>query len=220
MSTLQSVVQDYIDARSPSEVEELLLEGWRGSELSAADQALLETFTALQFLSLSGCGLKSLVRFPALPSLLKLDLNDNKVAGGLELLAVAPKLVTLNLAGNQVKSIEDLKPLVIDTQTALPQLAALDLYGCPVTTMPGYREAVLQALPALEVLDEMNREGVEVSESDSEAGYYDFEEDGTDSDDGDKSACVIQRDELTGRATVTEVYSSEEETAPEKKRRS
>lgn len=42
----------------------------------------------------------------------QLQLGDNKLNGGLEVLIGCPKLSELGLAGNRIGELEDLKPLV------------------------------------------------------------------------------------------------------------
>lgn len=42
----------------------------------------------------------------------QLQVGDNKLIGGLEVLSSCPKLSRLGLAGNKIGELEDLKPLV------------------------------------------------------------------------------------------------------------
>lgn len=46
---------------------------------------------------------------------LQLDLSNNEVSGGLDLLHGCPHLFSLNLSGNKVKEVETLEPLVSRT---------------------------------------------------------------------------------------------------------
>ena len=73
---------------------------------------LSEEFVNLESLSLINVGLTSLKGFPKLPNLRKLELSDNRISGGLNLLSGSPKLTHLNLSGNKIKDIETLEPLV------------------------------------------------------------------------------------------------------------
>ena len=59
------------------DLEELMLDGWRGTQLSPEDKLLLESFPQLHILSFTGCGLSSLANFPELPRLTKLVLTHN-----------------------------------------------------------------------------------------------------------------------------------------------
>ena len=74
---------------------------------------LTEEFSNLETLSLINVGLTSLKGFPKLPNLKKLELSDNRISGGLNLLNGSQKLTHLNLSGNKIKDIETLEPLVV-----------------------------------------------------------------------------------------------------------
>lgn len=84
----------------------------------------------------------------------------------------------------------------------LSTLIAVDMYGCPVASVPQYRETLFEHLPNLEVLDGTDRNGEEASisgdlESDEEEeegeeedakvreGFIDDEEDGDAEEDVD-----------------------------------
>lgn len=43
---------------------------------------------------------------------LQLELSDNRISSGLQLLHGCPKLKYLNLSGNKIKDLETLEPLV------------------------------------------------------------------------------------------------------------
>ena len=109
---LSGIIERQVAGAEKENVDELILDEWRGAELTQSDKSLLESFPSLQFLSMNNCGLRSLSNFPALPNLIKLELNDNRIAGGLEKLAGLKGLMQLNLAGNPLKTLEDLAPLV------------------------------------------------------------------------------------------------------------
>lgn len=165
---LSKVVADQVKGTPNGEVEELILDNWKCAELSVSDKALLESFPNIQFLSMNSCGLRSLNNFPLLPKLIKLELNDNKIAGGLERLVGMKDLMQITLAGNQLRTLEDIRPLVISTQTQLTSLVAIDLYHCPVATVPQYRETLFASLPVLEILDHTNKKGEDASLSDDQ----------------------------------------------------
>lgn len=109
---LSTVIKAQIADTPKADVEELILDEWKGTELSHTDKALLESFPNLQFLSMNNCGLRSLNNFPTLPKLIKLELNDNKISGGLEKLVGMKELMQITLAGNQLRTLEDIAPLV------------------------------------------------------------------------------------------------------------
>lgn len=141
----------------------LKLELWHSSGLSAEDQALLEECKALQTLSLRGCGLQSLEHFPALPSLLCLDLNYNHISGGLEALSPLLSLASLSLAGNPLYSPAQLAPLA-----SLPRLTSLDISTCPLTETQNYRKAVRELLPGLEDSASLSEDSDSLDEDETE----------------------------------------------------
>jgi acidic leucine-rich nuclear phosphoprotein 32 family protein A/C/D len=53
----------------------------------------------------------------------QLELSDNRISGGLNLLDSSPKLTHLNLSGNKIKDLDTLQPLV-----SFPQLRVLACY--------------------------------------------------------------------------------------------
>ena len=65
-------------------------------------------------------------------------------------------------------------------QAKLGKLKSLDLYGCPVTNQPGYRDQLFGLLPNLHLLDGLDKEGKEGQESsdDEEEDDYEGKEDG------------------------------------------
>jgi acidic leucine-rich nuclear phosphoprotein 32 family protein A/C/D len=66
----------------------------------------------VECLSFNSAGLKSLKNFPQLENLVRIELSDNKISGGLEDLVKYTKLDTLKLGGNNIKDLETLNPLV------------------------------------------------------------------------------------------------------------
>ena len=226
--TLQALIRTLTKSTPPSDIDELVLDEWRGVELTPEDRTLLEALPGLQFLSFNGCGLKSLKGFPGLPQLLKLDLNDNKLPGGFQPLAGAPRLVKLSLAGNPIKSLDDLKPLVNPIQTSLKALVELDLFNCPVSKVAGYREAIFKLLPGLQLLDRINQQGEEMSESDSECLDEDFDdeedsesaEDESEGEDLDAMEAPAAGTSEANCTLIEDSEDSEEDPEPVKKRRS
>ena len=101
-----------------------------------------------------------------MPNLIKLDLSDNKLSGGLEHLSGLTGVMSLVLANNRLENIEDLAPL-----NSLGALVALDLYQNPVVGKEGYRTRAFEMFEKLEILDGFNADGEEASlesESDSD----------------------------------------------------
>lgn len=134
--------------------------------------SLLERFQNLLHLSIANVGVSSLEQFPRLRSLQKLNLSDNRIAGGLEFLVQAglDSLRDLDLSNNRIQYIEDLAPL------AQLKLVSLDLYECPVTRVKDYRSRVFGLIKSVKYLDKMDAEENERPESDDEEEEEEDEE--------------------------------------------
>lgn len=139
------------------QVTELILDNCRANQISG----LTDEFVNLETLSLINVGLVTLKGFPKLPKLKKLELSDNRLTGGLNLLHGSPKLQHLNISGNRIKDFEALEPL-----REFHDLVNLDLYNCEVTKADDYRQKVFNLLPNLHSLDGYDRNEREVADSD------------------------------------------------------
>uniref|UniRef100_A0A2D4H036 Acidic leucine-rich nuclear phosphoprotein 32 family member n=1 Tax=Micrurus corallinus TaxID=54390 RepID=A0A2D4H036_MICCO len=161
------------------QVKELVLDNCRAT--SGEIEGLTEVFVNLELLSLINVGLCSFSNLPKLPKLKKLELSENRIFGGLDILAEKlPNLTYLNLSGNKLKDINTLKPL-----KKLDSLKSLDLFNCEVTNLNDYRESVFTLLPQLTYLDGFDREAKEASDSDPEVDGFDEEDEEEDDDDDD-----------------------------------
>lgn len=154
--------------KNPEQIRELNLDNCR----STAIVGLTEEFVNLDSLSLINVGLTSLKGFPKLPNLKKLELSDNRISGGLNLLHGSPKLTHLNLSGNKIKGLETLEPL-----KEFKNLKNLDLFNCEVTSIESYRDRVFELIPSLKYLDGYDRDEKEAEDSEAD------EEDGNEDDD-------------------------------------
>ncbi|XP_036789618.1 acidic leucine-rich nuclear phosphoprotein 32 family member B [Oncorhynchus mykiss] len=155
-------------------VRELVLDNCRSNE--GKIKGLTEEFVNLEFLSLINVGLISVSNLPKLGKLKKLELSDNRISGGLDVLAEKlPNLTHLNLSGNQLKDISTLEPL-----KKLDALKSLDLFNCEVTNLNDYRESVFKLLPQLTYLDGYDVEDREATDSDGEVD--DDDDEGEDED--------------------------------------
>ncbi|XP_010142599.1 PREDICTED: acidic leucine-rich nuclear phosphoprotein 32 family member B isoform X6 [Buceros rhinoceros silvestris] len=132
--------------------------------------------------------LLSVSNLPKLNKLRKLELSDNRISSGLEVLAErTPNLTHLNLSGNKIKDINTLEPL-----KKLPNLHSLDLFNCEVTMLINYRESVFSLLPQLTYLDGFDADDEEAPDSDPEADgdgpedEYENGEEGEEENDGDE----------------------------------
>lgn len=141
------------------QVTELILDNCRASQISG----LTEEFVNLETLSLINVGLATLKGFPKLPKLKKLEISDNRLTGGLNLLHGSPNLQHLNISGNRIKDFDALEPL-----KEFHDLVSLDLYNCEVTKAEDYRKRLFDLLPNLKALDGYDREEREVSDSEED----------------------------------------------------
>eukprot|EP00186_Timspurckia_oligopyrenoides_P000470 CAMPEP_0182443762 /NCGR_PEP_ID=MMETSP1172-20130603/2401_1 /TAXON_ID=708627 /ORGANISM="Timspurckia oligopyrenoides, Strain CCMP3278" /LENGTH=422 /DNA_ID=CAMNT_0024639127 /DNA_START=395 /DNA_END=1663 /DNA_ORIENTATION=+ len=171
---------------SPATVKELNLDHrCKSSRISG-----LDPFVGLESLSLNGIGLTTLEGLPTLGNLRTLELSDNRLTSGLDVLVGAtPRLEVLKLGGNQIASLDALKPLC-----EFRRLLNLDLFENPVSRTNGYREKVFGMLKALEELDGADKDGRELEE----------EED--DDDDEDEAEESDEDDELMGKLNKSSAY--------------
>uniref|UniRef100_A0A1D5QM77 Acidic leucine-rich nuclear phosphoprotein 32 family member n=1 Tax=Macaca mulatta TaxID=9544 RepID=A0A1D5QM77_MACMU len=96
--------------RAPEEVTELVLDNCLC--VNGEIEGLNDTFKELEFLSMANVELSSLARLPSLNKLRKLELSDNIISGGLEVLAEkCPNLTYLNLSGNKIKDLSTVEAL-------------------------------------------------------------------------------------------------------------
>nr|XP_061811101.1 acidic leucine-rich nuclear phosphoprotein 32 family member D-like isoform X5 [Nerophis lumbriciformis] len=161
--------------RTPSDVKELFLDSCRSND--GKIEGLTDEFEELEYLSIVGVGLTTIAHLPKLKKLKKLELSDNKISGGLEVLAEkCPNLRHLNLSDNRIKDLRTIEPLK-DIST----LKSLELFSCEVTNLSEYREGVFKLLPQLIYLD-----GYDKDDRDSDSDHELYSEDwghGNENDD-------------------------------------
>uniref|UniRef100_A0A4W5NKQ3 Acidic leucine-rich nuclear phosphoprotein 32 family member n=1 Tax=Hucho hucho TaxID=62062 RepID=A0A4W5NKQ3_9TELE len=182
-------------------VRELVLDNCSSNE--GKIEGLTAEFVNLEFLSLINVGLISASNLPKLGKLKKLELSDNRISGGLDVLAEKlPNLTHLNLSGNKLKDISTLEPL-----KKLDSLKSLDLFNCEVTNLNDYRESVFKLLPQLTYLDGYDVEDREATDSDGEVDDDDDEgededgeeEDFDEDDDYEEEGVVVGEDDEISR---------------------
>uniref|UniRef100_A0A8B9V3Y0 Acidic leucine-rich nuclear phosphoprotein 32 family member n=1 Tax=Anas zonorhyncha TaxID=75864 RepID=A0A8B9V3Y0_9AVES len=105
------------DSLSCLKVTELVLDNCRSS--NGEIEGLNDSFKELEFLSMANVQLTSLAKLPTLSKLRKLELSDNIISGGLEVLAErCPNLTYLNLSGNKIKDLGTVEALVMVEKAA------------------------------------------------------------------------------------------------------
>ncbi|XP_033030475.1 acidic leucine-rich nuclear phosphoprotein 32 family member E isoform X1 [Lacerta agilis] len=158
--------------RAPEKVAELVLDNCRSS--NGEIEGLNDTFKELEFLSMANVELSSLAKLPTLTKLRKLELSDNLISGGLEVLAErCPNLTYLNLSGNKIKDLSTVEAL-----QNLKNLKSLDLFNCEITNLEDYRESVFDLLQQITYLDGFDQEDNEAPDSEDEE-----DEDGDEDED-------------------------------------
>ncbi|XP_066430280.1 acidic leucine-rich nuclear phosphoprotein 32 family member B-like isoform X2 [Eleutherodactylus coqui] len=188
--------------RKAAEVKEMVLDNCRSDDGKIT--GLTAEFVNLEFLSMININLLSVANLPKLEKLRKLELSDNRISGGLEVLAKkTPNLTHLNLSGNKIKDINTLEPL-----KKLNHLMSLDLFNCEVTMLNNYRESVFALLPQLTYLDGFDADDQEAPDSDPEPdGEEDEDEEEFDEDELDEE----DEDGVDDEEDVEEEEEGEEE---------
>jgi len=140
-------------------------------------EGLTDDFVSLERLSMINVKLTSLKNFPKLPQLQRLELSDNSIRMGLDVLTrQCPNLTHLNLSNNKISTIEALEPL-----KELAKLTHLDLFRNEVTRLANYREETFKMLSCLKSLDGFVGSSGDVENNSSPS--EDEEEDGTDNEE-------------------------------------
>uniref|UniRef100_A0A3B3SMB0 Acidic leucine-rich nuclear phosphoprotein 32 family member n=1 Tax=Paramormyrops kingsleyae TaxID=1676925 RepID=A0A3B3SMB0_9TELE len=153
------------------DLAELVVDNCRSSDGEV--EGLTDDFKELEFLSMVNVGLTSLAKLPSLPKLRKLELSDNNISGGLEVLSEkCPNLSYLNLSGNKIKELSTVEAL-----QNLKNLKSLDLFNCEITTLEEYRESIFELLPQVTYLDGFDQEDIEAPDSEGDDGGDDDDDD-------------------------------------------
>ncbi|XP_075431564.1 acidic leucine-rich nuclear phosphoprotein 32 family member A isoform X2 [Ascaphus truei] len=175
--------------RTPANMKELVLDNCRSKE--GKIEGLTDEFEELEFLSTINVCLSSVANLPKLNKLKKLELSDNNISGGLEVLAEkCPNLTHLNLSGNRIKDLSTIEPL-----KKLESLKSLDLFNCEVTNLNDYRENVFKLLPQLTYLDGYDQDDQEAPDSDAEAYVEGLDDDDDDDDEEEEDDDDDEEDE-------------------------
>ncbi|KAK7874509.1 hypothetical protein R5R35_001593 [Gryllus longicercus] len=139
-------------------LRELYLDGSRLGSLRDLGCGL----SSLEVLSVGNCGLDSLDGTFGLMTLKELYAVDNTI-DDVSMCTSLPNIRVIDLKRNIVQDIGYIGFLSICTD-----LRKLSLAGCPVSRLPGYRNALIEMLPQLQSLD-----GVPVEEESEEEGFFD-----------------------------------------------
>ncbi|CAD8162912.1 unnamed protein product [Paramecium octaurelia] len=174
MEQLNKQIQEQADEQDI--VEDLNIEGVKITKFTEEMAALFTKHQSLLGLAFEKCGLTTLEGFPKLKKLQNLEFENNSLTGtAIKYIADNFKeLINLNLSQNNIKSVDDLKPLA-----SLTKLESLELKDNPLTKEAGYHKKVFQLIPSLQVLDNKNEKGEEVLDDEGD----DNDDDELDEDD-------------------------------------
>lgn len=146
--------------KEPSQVTELNLDNVR---TVGEFEGLTEEFVNLENLSVVKAGLTSFKGFPKLSKLTKLDVSENRISSGLNQLRDCTSLTHLCLSSNKFKDFTVLEPL-----KSLENLKHLEVANNPLSDTEECRSRIFSLLPSLELLDNQDREGNEVSDDEDD----------------------------------------------------
>uniref|UniRef100_A0A8B9BU71 Acidic leucine-rich nuclear phosphoprotein 32 family member n=1 Tax=Anser brachyrhynchus TaxID=132585 RepID=A0A8B9BU71_9AVES len=192
--------------QAPEEVTELVLDNCRSS--NGEIEGLNDSFKELEFLSMANVQLTSLAKLPTLSKLRKLELSDNIISGGLEVLAErCPNLTYLNLSGNKIKDLGTVEAL-----QNLKNLKSLDLFSCEITNLEDYRDSIFDLLQQITYLDGFDQEDNEAPDSEDEDDEGDEDDNDEDEDEaGPPGEYEEEDDEDDGGSDLGEGEEEEEE---------
>ncbi|XP_058016659.1 acidic leucine-rich nuclear phosphoprotein 32 family member E [Ahaetulla prasina] len=191
--------------RTPEKVAELVLDNCRSS--NGEIEGLNDSFKELEFLSMANTELTSLAKLPTLTKLRRLELSDNLISGGLEVLAErCPNLTYLNLSGNKIKDLS-----TVETLQNLKNLKSLDLFNCEITNLEDYRESVFELLHQITYLDGFDQDDNEAPDSEEEEDDDGDEDEDEDEDKAGPPGEYEENDEDDEASDLGEEEEEEEE---------
>ncbi|XP_074784979.1 acidic leucine-rich nuclear phosphoprotein 32 family member E isoform X5 [Athene noctua] len=190
--------------RAPEKVTELVLDNCRSS--NGEIEGLNDSFKELEFLSMANVELTSLAKLPTLSKLRKLELSDNIISGGLEVLAErCPNLTYLNLSGNKIKDLGTVEAL-----QNLKNLKSLDLFNCEITNLEDYRDSIFELLQQITYLDGFDQEDNEAPDSEDDDDEDEDDDDEEEDEAGPPGEYEEEDDEDDGGSDLGEGEEEEE----------
>ncbi|XP_074784986.1 acidic leucine-rich nuclear phosphoprotein 32 family member E isoform X11 [Athene noctua] len=191
--------------RAPEKVTELVLDNCRSS--NGEIEGLNDSFKELEFLSMANVELTSLAKLPTLSKLRKLELSDNIISGGLEVLAErCPNLTYLNLSGNKIKDLGTVEAL-----QNLKNLKSLDLFNCEITNLEDYRDSIFELLQQITYLDGFDQEDNEAPDSEDDDDEDEDDDDEEEDEAGPPGEYEEEDDEDDGGSDLGEGEEEEED---------
>nr|XP_009935594.1 PREDICTED: acidic leucine-rich nuclear phosphoprotein 32 family member E isoform X8 [Opisthocomus hoazin] len=151
--------------------------------------------------------LTSLAKLPTLSKLRKLELSDNIISGGLEVLAErCPNLTYLNLSGNKIKDLGTVEAL-----QNLKNLKSLDLFNCEITNLEDYRDSIFELLQQITYLDGFDQEDNEAPDSEDDDDEDEDDDDEDEDEAGPPGEYEEEDDEDDGGSDLGEGEEEEED---------
>lgn len=134
-----------VSDRDPSELVDLNLDNCCADKITGLTDKLTNLQVAIvllninkrpfQNLSIINAGLECLDGLPFLPNLLKLDLSNNQITGGLEVIAKnCPALLHLNMSGNSIETVD-----TFESFKGHKHLCEIDIFSNPVSADENHR---------------------------------------------------------------------------------
>ncbi|GMT28118.1 hypothetical protein PFISCL1PPCAC_19415, partial [Pristionchus fissidentatus] len=199
-----------LNNRDPTKIDQLYLDNCK----SGTVKGLGENLTMLDTLSMVNCGLTSLEGLPLLPELVILDISQNDLKDGLDIVAAkCPKLEKLVLSNNAFTTLEQFEPL-----KDVSSLVVLDTFQNEVENTEDYRTKVFEMFPSLRDLDGQDVNGEmteEIEEDETGAEGEDSDADGdTDEEDG-PGLSYLENSNIMDDEDETEDYDQVDEEGAE-----
>lgn len=172
---MEDLIKEQIADEDPSEVLELMLDGWKGENISISDKNYIEKFENLDSISFAGCGLKSLENFPNCPNLIKLDLSGNQIKDGISHLKHLTELMQINFIGNLIEDVNEFQCFA-----RFGSLVYLEIEGCPLAQDANARKKLFDMIGCLKIVDGFDQDGRSIVVDDED---IDFESEGSEEEE-------------------------------------
>jgi len=151
---LEHLKKNYEETNKKIEdIKEITLDGHYIGSISSEIKRYLEKFIGAEKLNMSFCKLHSLENLPNLPSLTKIELNDN-LLDETEFIKLQkyPLLSEICFVNNKVKSYEPMKEM-----NKMRDINLIDLTENPVCKIKDYRKNLFEIFPKLIFLDRLGK---------------------------------------------------------------
>ena len=150
-----------------------MLDGILIPQILPQDKIFLETFTYCTTLTFNSCNIIQIDNLPAMPQLKRLELSNNKITSGMQVLPQRyPKLEVLKVCNNRISRLGELACLL-----KLKSLTLMSIVGNPLAEQFNVSTQIFDMLTQLETLDGLDRKGNDVNTDDYDANEERDEDD-------------------------------------------